>query len=207
MALERVRAHGAAVGTIAVVALAGLSVVSLVLAEGRLEQFDRDHDTTATTASAVPAPPAPPAPPATDPGPSAPPTTVAPGPPSGLLADLLASINADRVANGLPPLAWDERLRGAAQHAADAMAAAEVVAPPDGDALFALGFARAGQVVLTAPSDVTAASAEHSWMSAAPQRATILDAAFQRVGIGASTTPDGRIWFTVDFGAPTVSAP
>ena len=35
---------------------------------------------------------------------------------------------------------------------------------------------------------------------ATPHRAVILDANLGSVGIGATTSPDGRIWITVHFG-------
>ena len=212
MAFERLRAHGAVVGTLAVLAIGAVSVGSLVVAEGRLEQFDRNRRTAAATAAASSStvPPAAVATPATDPAPAPAPTAttstttttaVAPGPPSGLLRDLFATMNADRTANGLPPLAWDDRLSAAAQHATDAMAASGLAAPPDLDALLALGFTRAAQTVLTAPHDVTATSVEYGWMGSTPQRATILDPALRSVGIGATSSPEGHVWIAADFGA------
>ena len=197
MALERLRAHGAAVGTIAVVAAGALSVVSLVVTEGRLEQFDQSHDRGAATATA-PAHSA-----ATTPTtPTTPTTTAVPGPPVGLLSELFALMNADRAANGVGPLTWDDRLGAAAQHASDAMAATGLVAPQDLDALLALGFAHAAQTTLTGPHDLTAASAQYGWMGSTPQRTTILDPGLRIVGFGTTSSPDGRIWIAADFGAP-----
>jgi uncharacterized protein YkwD len=198
MAFERLRAHGAVVGTVAVIAVAGLSVVSLVGAEGRFEQFDRDGGAGAGTTASHSTPPA------TDPVPSTatPTTTAVPGPPSGLLAELFALMNADRAAHGVGPLTWDDRLGAAAQQATDAMAVSGLVAPQDLDALLALGFARAAQTTLTGPYDVTATSAEYGWMGSTQPRATLLDPALRVVGIGATSSPDGRIWIAADFGAP-----
>jgi uncharacterized protein YkwD len=190
MAFERLRAHGAAVGTVAVLAVAGVSVVSLAVAEARLEQFD--HDGRAEAATTLPA---------MSPSTTTPPATAAPVPPSGLLAELFALMNADRAGRGLGPLTWDARLGTAAQQTSDAMAESEVVAPQDVDALLALGFSRAGQLVLTGPNDVTATSAEYGWMGSSPHRATILDATLRNVGIGATRSADGRIWIAADFGA------
>ena len=109
-------------------------------------------------------------------------------------------MNADRAANGVAPLTWDDQLSAPAQQATDAMAASGIVAQQDVDALLALGFARAAQTVLAAPHDVTAASAEHGWMGSTPQRTTILDPRLSRVGIAATSSPDGRIWIAADFG-------
>jgi uncharacterized protein YkwD len=192
MAFERLRAHGAAVGTAAVLANAGVSVLSLAVAEGRLEQFDRNGvaDAATTLPSAAPSTTA-----------ATPPATAAPGPPSGLAAELFALINADRAGRGLGPLTWDDRLSAAAQQTSDAMAESGVVAPQDVDAVLALGFDRAGQLVLTGPYDVTATSAEYGRMGSPPHRATILDATLRKVGIGATTSRDGRIWIAADFGA------
>src|SRR5215470_9773271 len=102
MPFERSRAHGAAVGGMAVVALAGLSVVGLVVAQGRLERYDFGRPVRATSVSPVTVPPSTgPAPSTTaSTTPTTPTTTVVPGPPTGLLADLFASMNADRAANG-----------------------------------------------------------------------------------------------------------
>ena len=197
MAFERLRAHGAAVGTVAVLAVAGVSVLSLAVAEGRLEQFDRDGR--ADAATTVPAVTPTPAPPSTTT--TAPTATVVSGPPSGLLAELFALMNADRASRGLGPLTWDDRLSTGAQQTSDAMAESGAVAPHDVDALLALGFSRAGQLVLTGPYDVTATSAEYGWMGSTPHRATILDGALRSVGIGATSSRDGRIWIAADFGA------
>jgi uncharacterized protein YkwD len=189
MAFERLRAHGAAVGTTAVIALAGVSVVSLAVAEGRLEQYDRDRGAAAGTAASHSTT-------------TTPTTTIVPGPPSGLLSELFARLNADRAAHGLGPLTWDDRLGAAAQQATAAMAASGLVAPQDLDALLVFGFARAAQTTLTGPYDVTATSAEYGWMGSTQPRATILDPALRVVGIGATSSPDGRIWIAADFGAP-----
>src|SRR5262245_6731543 len=198
MAFERLRAHGAAVGTIVAIAVGGLSVVSLVVAEGRLEQFDPDRG--AGAASAL----APPAPPATDPTPSTttPITTAVHGPPTPLLTELFALLNADRAANGVGPLTWDERLGEAAQQTTDTTAESGLVTPQDLDALLALGFSPAAQTVLAGPYDVTATSAAHGWMGATTQRTTILDPALRVVGIGATRSIDGHVWIAADFGAP-----
>ena len=57
--------------------------------------------------------------------------------------------------------------------------------------------------MLTAPYSVTATSAEYGWMGSAPHRATILDSGLEHVGIGATSSLDGRIWIAVDFGGAT----
>ena len=200
MAFERLRAHGALVGAIAVVAVAGVSVTSLIVAEGRLEQFDRDGGATSssTRASSAPAP-------TTDRAPSttAPPTTTTTvaGPPAGFATELFGLMNADRANRGLAPLTWDQRLSATAQHVSDAMAESGLVAHQDLTAILALGYGRAAENVLTGPSSVTAISAEYGWMNSAPHRAVILDAGLGRVGIGATSSADGRIWIAVDFGS------
>ncbi len=200
MAFERLRAHSAIVGAVAVSAVAGVSVASLVVAEGRLKRLDRydANDAAATVPVAT-------VPPSTGPAPSAtstPTTTTAieSVPPSGLLTELFALMNADRARRGLAPLTWDQGLADAAQHVSDAMAESGLVAHQDLGAILALGYARAAENVLTAPYSVTATSAEYGWMGSAPHRAAILDSGLQRVGIGATSSPDGRIWIAVDFG-------
>ena len=199
MAFERLRAHSAVVGAVAVIALAGVSVVSLVVAEGRLKQLDRydGSDAAATVPDAT-------VPPSTGPAPSPSSTTttavIVSGPPSGLLTELYVLINADRARRGLAPLTWDDRLSGTAQHVSDAMAESQLVADQDLNAILALGFTRTAENVLTAPYSVTATSAEYGWMGSAPHRAAILDSGLQHVGIGATSSLDGRIWIAVDFG-------
>ena len=200
MAFERLRAHSAVVGAVAVMAIAGVSVISLVVAEGRLEQFDHYDASDAAAAAHVAT-----VPPSTGPAPSpsTPPptdTVVESGPPSGLFAELFASINADRAGRGLAPLTWDPRLADTAQRVSDAMAASQLVAHQDLGAILALGYTRAAENVLTAPYSVTATSAEYGWMNSAPHRAAILDSGLQHIGIGATSSPDGRIWLAVDFG-------
>jgi uncharacterized protein YkwD len=202
MALERLRSRGAVVGAVAVVLVAGVSVASLVVAEGRLEQFHHDADTAApSTPTVVESPPsttAPPAPPA-PPAPATAPPVVA-GPPAGFATELFALMNADRASRGLTALTWDNRLAGTAQHASDAMADAGLVAPQDLGAILALGYARGAENVLTGPYSVTATSAQYGWMGSNPHRAVILGADFSNVGIGATSSADGRIWIAVDFG-------
>jgi uncharacterized protein YkwD len=199
MAFERLRAHSAVVGAVAVIAVAGVSVASLVVAEARLKQLDRydGSDAAATVPDAT-------VPPSTGPAPAPSSTTtttvIESGPPSGLLTELYVLINADRARRGLAPLAWDDRLAGTAQHVSDAMAESELVAHQDLSAILALGFTRAAENVLTAPYSVTATSAEYGWMGSAPHRAAILDSGLERVGIGATSSLDGRIWIAVDFG-------
>src|SRR5262245_47099042 len=190
MAFERLRAHGAAVGAVAVLALGGVSVASLVVAEGRLEQFDQNGDARATSNGSTPAP-------ATPTTTST--TTVVTAPPAGFASELLELMNADRARRGLAPLTWDDRLRATAQQLSDAMADAQLVAQEDLTAVLALGYARAAENVLTAPSWMTATAAERSWMDSPPHRATILDSTYTAVGIGATSSADGRTWITVHF--------
>src|SRR3954454_7664892 len=198
MAFERLRAHGAVVSTVAVLALAGASVVSLVVAEGRLKEFDRDRpsDTAATGTTETGATTETPTPAATTTNPAA----GKQGPPAGLLTELFALMNADRAAHDLAPLSWDDRLAVTAQQVSDAMAESETVAPKDLRAILALGYTRAGENVVTTPYAATAVSVEYGWMGSASPRATILDSGSQHVGIGATSSADGRVWISADFG-------
>jgi uncharacterized protein YkwD len=117
-----------------------------------------------------------------------------------MLAELFALMNSDRAARGLAPLTWDERLAANAQGVSDTMAESELVAPKELSAILALGYTRAGENVLTAPYAATATSIEYGWMGSSSSRASILDGGVQHVGIGATSSPDGRIWIAVDFG-------
>jgi len=109
-------------------------------------------------------------------------------------------MNADRAGRGLAPLTWDDRLAATAQHASDVMADTGLLEHQDLTAILALGYARAAENVLAGPYDVTATSAHYGWMGSPPHRGIILDAELGRVGIGATSSPDGRIWIAVDFG-------
>ena len=80
------------------------------------------------------------------------------------------------------------------------MAKSTVLAQQDLTAILALGYARANENVLTGPSTVTATSAEYGWMGSAPHRASILSTTVRSIGIGATSSVDGRIWIAADFG-------
>jgi len=199
MAFERLRAHSVAVSTVAVVAVAGVSVLSLVVAQGRLKEYDRNLH--ADTTSAAPRETVPPSTsPGASPASSTTTTAVKPGPPAGMLTDLFVFMNADRSARGLAPLAWDDRLSVTAQGVSDTMAVSQVVAPKDLRAILALGYTRAGENVMTTPYSATATSIEYGWMGSSSQRASIIDSGLQYVGIGATSSPDGRMWITAYFG-------
>jgi uncharacterized protein YkwD len=199
MAFERLRAHGAVVSTVAVMAVAGVSVASLAVAQGRLKEFDRDTRSDASAAAAVSVEAVPPSPAPAD-STTTTTTAVRQGPPAGLLAELFSVMNADRAARGLAPLAWDQRLAVTAQQVSDTMAESQVVAPKDLSAILELGYTRAGENVVTTPYGATAASIEYGWMGSSSSRATIVDSGLQHVGIGATSSRDGRVWITVDFG-------
>jgi uncharacterized protein YkwD len=200
MAFERLRAHSALVGAVAVVLVAGVSVASLFVAESRLSQFDRDAGATSSSArpSATTPPSTGPLPSTTAPSTTA--TTVAASPPAGFVTELFVVMNADRASRGLAPLTWDSRLGATAQLASDAMAASGVVAHQDLTAILALGYTRAAENVLTGPYSVTATSAQYGWMGSTPHRAVILDTNLASVGIGTTSSADGRIWIAVHFG-------
>jgi uncharacterized protein YkwD len=199
MAFDRLRAHGAAVGTVAVIAVAGVSVLSLVVAQGRLKEFDRDTRTEAS--SSAPAEKVPPSTsPAASPAPSTTTTTVKSGPAAGTLTELFALMNADRSARGLAPLEWDDRLAGTAQRVSDTMAESQLVTDEDLGPILALGYTHAGANRLVAPYASTGISIEYGWMGSSTTRATILDSGLQHVGIASTSSPDGRIWIAVHFG-------
>jgi uncharacterized protein YkwD len=199
MAFERFRAHSAVLGAVAVLAAGAVSVASLVVAEGRLEQFDQDRDRdsstmTATVAAATSAsaPPSTASPTTT--------TTVVSRPPTGLPTHLFASLNLTRTAQGLAPLTWSDRLSTTAQRVSDAAAASGTAVPADLDAILGLGYARAAENELAGPSTSTATSVVAGWMGSAAGRAPILDAGLREIGIGTASGPDQSLWITVHFG-------
>ena len=104
------RRHSAVVGAFAVLAVAALSIFSLVFAESRLRSLDGDNNdrdstltspTTAARASTVPS------------GPPA---------PTGLANGVFTATNTDRINAGLDALNWNSDLAGSAQLWANTMA-------------------------------------------------------------------------------------
>ncbi len=118
---------------------------------------------------------------------------------------LFNAINADRVANGVPPLTNGPKLAWlAGTHSCDMAHAGSMyhtdlnatLATPDYKAYWTLG-----ENILVGPGSLSPAQMEAAWMNSPPHRANILSQSFTIVGVGRCVGPDGRIWSTEDFGA------
>lgn len=136
--------------------------------------------------------------------------------PSPQLEDaLLAASNAARRAHGQPPLAPDEGLARAARAHADEMARLAYFSHgspvPANDRLQAR-LARSGSplvsvaenlALLGRPGDATNAAqrAVDGWLASPGHRANLLRTAYDRVGFGTASAPDGRLIVVQDFGA------
>jgi uncharacterized protein YkwD len=126
-------------------------------------------------------------------------------PPSDPLTnELFQQLNADRQANGLPPLTWSPKLANAAGTWAWNMASANSLYHQNLTALIYsppfTGYGTLGENILVGPGSMTAASMEGAWRASPPHWANITSTNFNIVGIGYVRGPDGRIWAVQDFG-------
>lgn len=125
--------------------------------------------------------------------------------------ELLARINAVRVAQGLPPYALSDKLTAAAQaHSKDMLSTGRVDRTgSDGSTptsrVLAAGYGQwaSGPVVDEAIYGGTggAQGAFDWWMSTETDKARITSARFREVGIGAAASPNDWIYWTLDLGA------
>jgi uncharacterized protein YkwD len=123
-------------------------------------------------------------------------------PSSGTVRELYDLANADRAANGLPPLAWNDKLGGLAQGWSEQMAASGQFRHSDLNATIRSPefreFSRLGENILVGGCGMTAAQMEQAWMNSPGHRANILGA-FNSIGIGLVCS-GGRMWATQSFG-------
>ena len=118
---------------------------------------------------------------------------------------VVASLNVDRAANGLPPLTWSPKLANQAGTWAATMADGELALPPEPERAASTrpttsGYSTLGENILVGPGNMSPAAMEAAWMNSPPHQANILSGAFNIVGIGYVRGPDGRIWAVQDFG-------
>jgi uncharacterized protein YkwD len=123
----------------------------------------------------------------------------------GITSDVAASINQDRAAQGLPPLAWDPQLAAYAQSWAGHIAAAGALIHTDLQGLMNLPYMASWwtmrENLLYAPAGTGGADAENLWMASPPHQANILDPQVNYVGVGAVYDGSGRVWMVAEFGA------
>ena len=114
------------------------------------------------------------------------------------------AMNADRQANGIPPLQWSPKLTNTAGSWAAHESAVNNMYHQDLTALLYSdtysGWSTLGENLIVGPGNMSVAQMEQAWMNSPGHRANILQRAFNAVGIGYTRGPDGRIWVVVDFG-------
>jgi len=175
--LERVRAHSAVLGALAVGGLAILSVAGLAVSETRLDAAFPKASTASTTA-----PPAP--------------TSAAD---AAIATNLLATINADRASGGSVVLIADSDIGRVAAEWAAQMATDASLGHQDLDRVLDLGYDTAAETILVGPPGADATAIETAWLNSEANRTTILGREFTRAGVGVATGPDGRVWVAVDL--------
>ena len=125
-------------------------------------------------------------------------------PTDSLKLGVFNAMNNDRQSHGLAPLTYSPRLENLAGTWGAHMAAvgsmyhqdlAYWLSTPDFSAFHTLG-----ENLLVGPASLTAAQMETAWRNSPAHWANITSPNFNVVGIGYSTSPDGRIWVCVDFG-------
>jgi uncharacterized protein YkwD len=122
---------------------------------------------------------------------------------SSAIADVERLVNADRHANGLPPLADNAKLDRAAQSHTDWMASSGTFAHTGWDTEIAnagyKGWSMIGQNI--AAGQTTAASVESAWMGDAGHRDNILGRAYTNMGVGCTYVSKGYgFHWAQDFG-------
>lgn len=102
--------------------------------------------------------------------------------------NILEKTNKERTSRGLPPLEIDEKLVESARQHASWMASRRIMqhtSKPVGENI-AMGQQDSTQAVRT-------------WMNSPPHRANILSRTWSRVGAAAYTSPEGRIYWCLQF--------
>lgn len=124
------------------------------------------------------------------------PTTEAPAEPAAqqefsLIAveeNILEKTNKERTSRGLPPLEIDESLVESARQHAAWMASRRILQHTRKPV---------GENIATGQADST--QAVRTWMNSSPHRANILSRTWSRVGAAAYTSPEGRIYWCLQF--------
>jgi uncharacterized protein YkwD len=134
---------------------------------------------------------------------------------SGVANEILNRLNADRVAQGIPPLLWNANLAEAAQRHSDDMATNTMLSHEGADGsrfwerMSAAGYdlTAGAENVLLRP-DASASGAYDQWWNSAPHRSNMLNPDYVEVGIAYSVAADGTHYFTMLLGNRAgISAP
>jgi uncharacterized protein YkwD len=118
--------------------------------------------------------------------------------------ELIWFLNADRNAQGLPGLWWNDKLGGLAASHSEWMAMtgsfqhrdlyATINDPNYGE------FWGLGENILVGSCGISAAQMHQAWMNSPGHRANILSPSYNVVGIHVVCGGDGRLWATQNFG-------
>lgn len=116
-------------------------------------------------------------------------------------AEVVSIVNAHRTGIGLPALAAHPGLTSMAQGWSGQMAAQQsmVHSTTFCDDTFAMGFRRCAENVARTGS-ASAAGVMNAWMNSAGHRANILNPNLTHIGVGVVQGPDGRWYWTQNFG-------
>jgi uncharacterized protein YkwD len=119
--------------------------------------------------------------------------------------DVVAAVNQDRGAAGLPPLASDGQLGAYAQSWAQHIAATQQMVHTDLGALIRLpymaGWRALGENLFMSTGTPSAGAVEGAWMASSGHRANILNGGYNRIGVGTARDSSGRLWVVAEFGA------
>jgi len=107
---------------------------------------------------------------------------------TGAEQNVLEKTNVQRVANGLAPLAFDSSLIESARQHASWMASARTLRHTSKPV---------GENIATGQSN--SSEAVRTWMNSPPHRANILSRSWSRIGAAAYTSPEGRIYWCLQF--------
>ena len=143
------------------------------------------------------------------PQPARAPAPIAPVADPDLAQRVLAALNATRANSGLPALASDGRLSGAASSYAMLLAKRNLLTHvgPDGSTMgsrvAAMGYptnVTLGEVIGAGPASWDAPDFVDAWLASAAHRAVILDRGFASAGVGCVVVAGASVRCVVDFG-------
>jgi uncharacterized protein YkwD len=127
-----------------------------------------------------------------------------PAPPDGITTGVFNATNADRAANGIPTLGWNNQLAGLASNWAAHLAGANTGLVHQ-DLMSVLyspgyqGYATLGENLLVGPQSMGTDAMEAAWRGSPGHWANIVRGNFTSVGVGYAYS-NGKIWVAVEFG-------
>ena len=116
---------------------------------------------------------------------------------------LFDGVNRERRTRGQAQLVWDDALAAQAQQWSDQLALSGQLEHRDmsgGPSSIAPGLSVFGENLFRSRSPVAALNVHEAWMQSDEHRQNILQAGYDRVGIGVVCAADGSVWATQEFG-------